>query len=88
MLREFAHMAKGAARPVVQHSQHDGALSPLYACHIQREAIGLRRICLHKCHDLALVAGVQASQGFHGGPLARAFAVAKAHATGVQHKGV
>ena len=88
VLRQLAHMANGAASTVVQHGQHHRELGLGDARHIQRQAVGLCRVCLHKGHDSAFVARVQAAQGFHGGFFAGAFAVAKAHAAGVQHKRV
>ena len=60
----------------------------MYAGKIQSNAVGLGGICLHECHDIGFVAGVQTAQYFHGRLLAGALACTKADAPSVQDKGV
>ncbi|MPM47863.1 hypothetical protein SDC9_94584 [bioreactor metagenome] len=88
VLGKLAHVAHGAACAVVQHGQHDRQPGVADASDVERQAVGASRVGLHELVHVAGVAGVQARQLFHGGALARALAVAKAHATGVQHEGV
>ncbi len=81
-------MAHGAASAVVQHGQHHGCAFALDAGRVQGQAIGTGGVFLHEGVHVTGIAGVQAGQGVHGGALARALAVAEAHAAGVQHEGV
>ena len=88
VLGQLADVAHRAARTVVQHGEHDGKPCLHDACCVNRHAICLGGVFAHKGHHGAFVARVQATQCFHRGFFAGALAVAKTHATGVQHEGV
>jgi hypothetical protein len=73
---------------VMNRQDHGLAAAVGGAQPVDRQPRGACRVGLHEITHLGFVAGVQAAQGVHGGELARALAVAEAHATGVAHVGI